>query len=126
MGRSEQKQVQQQGNTLLGNENATTAETKNLLMPALSSELQNPGYTDAQKTAITGATEGGIGAAGEDLPRLPVQPSIGLRLHAALQAPGRPRSRVAARAGDARLRHLRVRKHGQSADADGNDPGGAG
>ncbi len=33
------------------------------LMPSYQKELASPGYTDAQKTAITGATEGGVGAA---------------------------------------------------------------
>jgi hypothetical protein len=33
------------------------------LMPAYQSQLANPGYTPAQQTAITGASEGGIGAA---------------------------------------------------------------
>lgn len=69
MGRAQQAQVRQQGNTLLGqesgfaNQNASNAQGDyNFLMPALTNLYNNPGYTAEQQSAITNATEGGIGA----------------------------------------------------------------
>lgn len=53
-------------NTALNNSktNETNAQGElSTLMPSYQAQLSNPGYTDAQKNSITGATEGGIGAA---------------------------------------------------------------
>lgn len=70
MGRSQQAQVRQQGNTLLGNENtnAQTNQTEaqgafNAANQGYASLYNNPGYDATTKSAITNATEGGIGAA---------------------------------------------------------------
>lgn len=49
------------GNSRVDTGNAQTAIQS--AMPSYQAELANPGYTDPQKTAITGATEGGLGAA---------------------------------------------------------------
>lgn len=70
MGRSQQAQVRQQGNSLIGNENANAntnqTEAQNSFNAANSgfqNLYNNPGYDAATKSAITNATEGGIGAA---------------------------------------------------------------
>jgi hypothetical protein len=49
------------GNSATDQGNAQSAYST--LMPSLTGQLAAPGYTDPQKTAITGATEGGVGAA---------------------------------------------------------------
>lgn len=61
MGRAQQQQV----NTEAGNLFNTTTGQLPLVNPGANyqSLLANPGYTQPQQTAITGATEGGIGAA---------------------------------------------------------------
>lgn len=70
MGRSQQAQVRQQGNSLIGNENANANTNQTEAQGAFSAANQgyaslynNPGYDAATKSAITTATEGGIGAA---------------------------------------------------------------
>jgi len=71
MGRGgNQQQVQNQGNTMLANNSATAQQNQaeaqgayGFLMPAYQSMYSNPGYTPAQKDAITRASEGGTGAA---------------------------------------------------------------
>ncbi|MBZ5701021.1 MAG: hypothetical protein LAN84_04170 [Acidobacteriia bacterium] len=63
MGRSEQKQVNQEATGLFNTENANAAKAQGVLMPQYQSILAHPGYTDPQKADITRATEGGIGAA---------------------------------------------------------------
>jgi hypothetical protein len=63
MSRGQQAQVQKEGTAMLGNENANANSAFNTVMPGYESILSNPGYTGAQKDAITNATEGGIGAA---------------------------------------------------------------
>jgi hypothetical protein len=61
MGRGQQAQVNRDATGLLNTE-TTNANAANP-QAAYASLLANPGYTPAQKTAITGATEGGVGAA---------------------------------------------------------------
>lgn len=63
MGKGQQAQVSDEAQNQFNNATAQSKAVSSLLMPAYQTQLQNPGYTDAQKTAITGATEGGIGAA---------------------------------------------------------------
>jgi hypothetical protein len=63
MGRSEQKQVNREATGLFNTETGNAAQAQNLLMPAYSKLLANPGYTPAQQNAITRSTEGGLGAA---------------------------------------------------------------
>ena len=70
MGRGNPGQVNQQGTQLLNSTNASSAQNQaeaqgayNFLMPAYQSMYSNPGYTPAQKDAITRASEGGTGAA---------------------------------------------------------------
>lgn len=70
MGRSQQAQVRQQGNSLIGNENANANTNQTEAQGAFNATNQgyadlynNPGYDAATKSAITTATEGGIGAA---------------------------------------------------------------
>jgi hypothetical protein len=63
MGRGQQAQVQQNAQNMLGTENANAATTGNAATAGYLAEQANPGYTGAEKTAITGATEGGLGAA---------------------------------------------------------------
>jgi hypothetical protein len=63
MSRAQSTQV---FNQATGNSKQDTANAQSLygtLVPSLTGQLQNPGYTPAQQNAITGATEGGIGAA---------------------------------------------------------------
>lgn len=55
--------MNKQGTSLLNTENTNSGQALSTLMPSLQNELANPGYTPAQQTAITGATEGGLGAA---------------------------------------------------------------
>lgn len=71
MGRGgAQEDVQNQGKTQIASENANATQNQqeaqagfNFVMPAYQSMYSNPGYTAAQKSAITNATEGGTGAA---------------------------------------------------------------
>lgn len=63
MSRSQQSQQLALGNQMVGTENANAASAVGTAMPAYQNIVKNPGYTDPQKTAITGATEGGVGAA---------------------------------------------------------------
>src|SRR5882724_3881327 len=63
MGRSEQKDVNNESKSLLGTENSSAAQAKSLLMPGYTDMLKNPGYTPGQENSITNATEGGVGAA---------------------------------------------------------------
>lgn len=63
MSRAQQSQQLDTGNKMVANENSNASSALGSLMPSYTGELANPGYTDPQKTAITGATEGGVGAA---------------------------------------------------------------
>lgn len=63
MGRAEQAQVRKQGNTLFGQEDPNAQAAGQAALSGFQSLYANPGYTPAQQTAITQATEGGIGAA---------------------------------------------------------------
>lgn len=63
MSRKQQAQVNSEGTQNFNTETANANNAINTLMPSYQAELTNPGYTPAQQTAVTGATEGGIGAA---------------------------------------------------------------
>jgi|SRR5882757_10330739 len=63
MGRAQQAAVQGQGNNLLNTENTNAATTGGAATAGLLAQQKNPGYTPGEETSITGATEGGIGAA---------------------------------------------------------------
>jgi hypothetical protein len=63
MSRAQSTQVY---NTATANSATDTKNAQLLygsLVPSLTAQLQSPGYTPAQQNAITGATEGGVGAA---------------------------------------------------------------
>lgn len=48
---------------MLGTENANAKTTGDAATAGYLAEQKNPGYTPGEKTSITGATEGGLGAA---------------------------------------------------------------
>lgn len=57
------KQVNNNAQGLFGTEQQDAQNAYGSLFPGYENMLANPGYTSQQQTAITGATEGGIGAA---------------------------------------------------------------
>jgi hypothetical protein len=61
VGRSQQQQVNTEAKNLIGTEETNAAAANP--QAGYSAMLANPGYSAADKSAITGATEGGIGAA---------------------------------------------------------------
>src|SRR5208283_4942113 len=63
MSRAQQNQQLQTGNTMVANENQNAATALNSVMPSYQQQLQSPGYTAAQQSAITNATTQGVGAA---------------------------------------------------------------
>lgn len=63
MGRAQQASVNKEATTMLGNENATAGTAGAGALAGFQKEATNPGYTQPEQTAITGATEGGLGAA---------------------------------------------------------------
>ncbi len=63
MGRGQQAQVNTEAKNMLGTENANAATAGGAALSGYQAQQANPGYTAPEKTAITGATEGGLGAA---------------------------------------------------------------
>src|ERR1700682_1378444 len=63
MGRGQQADVTKQANSMIGNETANAKTTGDAATSGYLAQQAAPGYTAPEKTAITGATEGGIGAA---------------------------------------------------------------
>lgn len=63
MGRGQQAEVNTESKNLFNQEQGNANAAQNYLMPAFKGIVANPGYTDPQKTAITQASEGGLGAA---------------------------------------------------------------
>lgn len=63
MGRGQQAVVDQEAKQQFGTNSANAAKTGAAATSGYMAEQQNPGYTAPEKTAITGATEGGLGAA---------------------------------------------------------------
>src|ERR1051326_116383 len=108
MGRGgNQQQVQDSGNALLKTENQNATQNQQegqnaygFLMPAYSSMYSKPGYTDAQKSAITNATEGGtgaaFGAAGQEATNAAARTNNAAALPASMDSLARTRMRTAA------------------------------
>ena len=63
MSRAQSTQIANTGQTNSSTDLATAKAAEQPLAASLTGQLANPGYTNAQKTSTTGATEGGIGAA---------------------------------------------------------------
>ena len=63
MSRSQSTQIANTGQANSAQNQGNAQNAFGAAMPALQAQLANPGYSQAQQTAITGATEGGLGAA---------------------------------------------------------------
>lgn len=63
MGRNQQTTVDQESNQAFHTNQANAAKSGDAATSGYLAEQANPGYTGAEKTAISGATEGGLGAA---------------------------------------------------------------
>lgn len=63
MSRAQQGKVDTEATQQFGTNSANAAKTGNAATAGFMAEQANPGYTAPEKTAITGATEGGLGAA---------------------------------------------------------------
>ncbi|SRR6266404_8476305 len=63
MGRGQQADVNKEAKSMVATENANANAAEKAALGGYQAEQANPGYTSAEKTGITGATEGGIGAA---------------------------------------------------------------
>jgi hypothetical protein len=63
MSRGQQTQQLNMGNKQFGAETGVGNPAGEAALAGYQEQQRNPGYTGAEKTAITGATEGGVGAA---------------------------------------------------------------